>query len=59
MSRPADHPAPTWTFTDADAPVSDDAIRVIAALLLESVNEEEKRASTEAGHQRKKPTCQG
>ena len=44
MSRAPDHPAPTWTITDDDAPVPDDAICAMASLLLETVEEGEKQA---------------
>ena len=47
--RIAPHPLPAWTVDGADVPVLDDAIRAMAALLLESVEEEEKRTGTEAG----------
>lgn len=47
MSRPPDKPAPTWTVAGDDAPLSDDAVRAIAALLLESVEEQEKGKEVE------------
>ena len=41
-------PSVVWTAVRDDQPLSDDAIRALAALLLESITEEEERAGARA-----------